>query len=699
MSSTIIQDERIKFFKGVGPNRARAMAANGLNTFDDLIHYFPRRYIDRSTIIPMDALQENQEVTVIGKVESAGIRRARRSYFYIVISDGKGMVEAVWFNAVKFYQTVFKIGEWVSLSGKLNYYRGYQFTHPDFDKLGEGEFDNLYNTARILPFYPGNELFRKLGINSQVFRKVMRQIFEHHPPVYEEPLPVSLRSRYNFPPLTDALKEVHLPQSEKQLARARERLIYEEFFYLQLLFALQHRHGGQQEAGIPFDKNSEKAVLYYKTLPFELTNAQKKVIREIRRDMKTAHPMNRLLQGDVGSGKTLVATMAILYCIDNGYQAAMMAPTEILAEQHYQNLRPVMDKLGIPLLLLTGSRRDKERREIQALLASGQPLLLIGTHALSQESVRMARLALVVIDEQHRFGVLQRGALIGKADVRPDVLVMTATPIPRTLAMTAYGSLDVSIINELPANRKPIRTVMRYDNQADKIYGFIRKQVEKGEQAYIVYPLVEESEKIDLKAASEGYAYLQNGPLKGLKLGLLHGRMKSVDKEAVMREFSSGKLQILISTTVIEVGVDVPSATIMLIEHAERFGLAQLHQLRGRVGRGGGQSYCILKTPYNVGDVARQRIQIMTRTNDGFIISEKDLELRGWGDFFGTQQSGLPEFKIAHPIRDVEWLEKAREDAFRLVDKDPQLRKPENNDLRCKILEEYHERLALFKIS
>lgn len=699
MATTTEQDERIKFLKGVGPKRALALAAHNLNSFEDLIRFYPRRYVDRSTIIPMDTLQENQEVTVIGKVESTGIRRARRPFFYIVISDGKGLVEAVWFNAVKFYQNVFKIGEWVSLSGRLNYYRGYQLTHPEYDKLGEGEFDNLYNTARILPFYPGNEYFRKLGINSQIFRKIMRQIFEHFPPEYSEPLPSPIRSRYAFPGLVEALKEIHLPQSQEVLQRARQRLIYEEFFYLQILFALQHRHGGQEEAGISFIKSSNNAKIYYATLPFELTNAQKKVIREIRQDMKSPHPMNRLLQGDVGSGKTLVATMAILYCIDNGYQAALMAPTEILAEQHYLNLRPVMEKLGIPLLLLTGSRKGSERKEIQALLSAGRPLLLIGTHALAQESVKMARLGLVVIDEQHRFGVLQRGALIGKGDIHPDVLVMTATPIPRTLAMTAYGSLDVSIINELPANRKPIRTVWRNDKQAQKIYDFIRKRAESGEQVYIVYPLVEESEKMDLKAATEDFELLRTGALKGLKLGLLHGRMKPAEKETVMRAFLQGMIQVLVSTTVIEVGVDVPTATVMLIEHAERFGLAQLHQLRGRVGRGGSQSYCILKSAYNTGDVARERIQIMTQTNDGFLISEKDLELRGWGDFFGTQQSGLPEFKIAHPIRDVEWLERAREDAFRLVKDDPHLRKPDNDDVRRKIMGEYRERLALFKIS
>lgn len=688
----------LQYLKGIGPKRADVLAAVDLKSLRDLMNYFPRRYIDRSTILPLNKLLEGEEVTVIGKVEAVGIKRGRRPSFYITISDGKGLLEAVWFNAVSYFKNIFKIGDWVSLSGKLTYYHGYQLNHPDYDKLGDDDFESMTNTGRIIPFYPLTDSLRKAGITSATFRKIYLQIFGKQTTIYKEHLPKEIRNRHSFAEINLAYKEMHLPSSQELLDQSTRRFIYEEFFYLQLLFALQKKHMTEKPVGISFTGHSPTLKKLFETLPFEMTNAQKKVVKEIRLDMRSSSPMNRLLQGDVGSGKTLVAMMAALIAIDNGYQVALMAPTEILAEQHFSSVKKFLAPFGIEIILLKGGKTPKEKSLILNEIQKKERALIIGTHALIQQKVEFPNLGLVIIDEQHRFGVMQRGTLISKG-IEPDVLVMTATPIPRTLAMTAYGSLDVSTINEMPANRLPIRTVWRFENQSTKIYDFIRKQIQGEEQVYIVYPLVEESEKMDLKAAVEAFQFLQNGPLQGVSMGLLHGRMKTEEKDAVMENFSKGGIKILVATTVIEVGVDVPNATVMLIEHAERFGLAQLHQLRGRVGRGKKQSYCILKTPYNVGEIARERIRIMTETTDGFVISEKDLEIRGWGDFFGKKQSGMPEFKLANPIRDREVLEEARKDAFKLVDDDPQLRHPDNVGVRKKVSQEYAERLALFKIS
>jgi ATP-dependent DNA helicase RecG len=688
----------LQYLKGIGPKRAEILSQQGLNSVEDLLNYFPRNYIDRSNILPLNQLQDDQEVTVIGKIEAAGIKHARKPYFYITISDGKGLLDGIWFNSISYFKKIFMVGDWVSLSGKLKYYRGYQITHPDYDKLANDDFDSMKNTGRILPFYTINENLKNAGINSATFRRMYFQLFENNAVFYAEHLPEWIKELHSFSEINRAYQEMHLPTSAELLQKSLNRFIYEEFFYLQLLFALQRKHMQVKPLGIAFVKASKTLDAFYKMLPFEMTSAQKKVVREIRTDMKSTTPMNRLLQGDVGSGKTLVAMMAALICIDNGYQAALMAPTEILAEQHYSNVKNILGPLGVKVILLKGGQTQTERAQILSQIRKEKNAFIIGTHALIQQKVEFSRLGLAIIDEQHRFGVMQRGALIGKGP-EPDVLVMTATPIPRTLAMTAYGSLDVSIIDEMPANRLPVKTVWRFDNQADKIYTFIKSRLKEGEQVYIVYPLVEESEKMDLKAATEGYEELRKGVFKEFDVSLLHGQMKADDKEQVMKTFKEGRIQILVTTTVIEVGVDVPNATIMLIEHSERFGLAQLHQLRGRVGRGSQQSYCILKTAYSISEVGKLRVKVMTETTDGFIISEKDLEIRGWGDFFGKKQSGLPDFRLANPIRDREVLEKARKDAFRLVDDDPHLRKAGNAGIRKKISTEYADRLAMFKIS
>jgi len=689
----------IQYVKGIGPKRYEALRQCGVNTVADLLDFIPRRYLDRSQVMTLDTLQADQEVTVIGKVEALGIRRTRKRIFYLVISDGRGILEALWFNYADQYKKQFRVGEWVSLSGKVSYFRGYQMIHPLFEHLGDEDFENWLAGGRIFAIYPGADVLKKVALNSTWFRKIFTEVFQKYKSGIEENLPPSLIAANNFLPRSETYFQLHLPQSLPLLQQGIDRYKYEEFFFWQLMFALQNYHTRETESGIAFDQPSSRLIRFYETLPFAMTAAQKKVVREIRLDMKRPHPMNRLLQGDVGSGKTLVAVMCMLIAVDNGYQTALMVPTEILAEQHFFNFTQMLKDLDVTVILLTGSTSGEKRAYLRKILRESLPVMVIGTHALIQEDLDFSRLGLVVIDEQHRFGVLQRGALLEKGLERADVLVMTATPIPRTLALTVYGNLDVSVLDELPPNRKSISTVWRFDDKAESIYDFIKERLEKNEQAFIVFPLLQESEKLDLKAASESYEKFRHGIFTRWPIALIHGRMKAEHKEKIMRDFMSGKIKILVSTTVIEVGVDVPQATIMLIEHAERFGLSQLHQLRGRVGRSDLKSYCILKTPHNIGETAKLRMRIMTETMDGFKIAEEDLKLRGWGDFFGTRQHGIPEFKLANPMSDLKILHKARQDAQDLVKQDPQLRKPEHLVLRTFLRDKFSERFRLIKFS
>jgi ATP-dependent DNA helicase RecG len=496
----------------------------------------------------------------------------------------------------------------------------------------------------------------------------------------------------------ESYRNIHSPVSEEYLARSIKRFKYEEFFFIQLILALQKEHNGETEPGYAFEKPSPNLDKLYHQLPFSMTKAQKRVVKDLRVDMKRSHPMNRILQGDVGSGKTLVAMMAMLMAIDNGYQVALMVPTEVLAEQHYYTISVFLKDMDVTIELLIGNTPAKERKLLQEKINTKEPLIIIGTHALIQEKVTFSKLGLVIIDEQHRFGVMQRSTLVDKG-IHAHLLMMTATPIPRTLALTIYGNLDVSTLDEVPPNRQPIQTYWRFEDKAEEINTFIVDKVGKGEQVFIIYPLVEESEKLDLKAATENYNHFKKGRFAGLRTSLLHGKMKSVEKEKIMQDFSKGKIDVLFSTTVIEVGVDVPNATIMIIEHAERFGLSQLHQLRGRVGRGLKKSYCILKTPDEVSETAQRRLQIMTETTDGFQIAEEDLRIRGWGDFFGTRQSGLPVFKIANPIFDQDILQTARKDAFEIVNNDPHLRKAENIHIKEYFISDYKDSLKYFNIS
>jgi ATP-dependent DNA helicase RecG len=691
-------DLDIKFIKGIGPKRSQALNSIGITNFEELIEYFPRRYLDRRTIVPLDRLSTDKEVTVVGKIEAAGIKRLRKKIFYLVISDDKGLLEAVWFNFVDQYKNVFKVGEWVALSGKVSYYRGYQLTHPDFDRLGDGDLNKMMNTGKILPLYKLSDPLRKHGFNSYVFRKIFQEIINSHLENFNEILPNKIKEKYLFLGRRDSYKNIHFPENTDSLEKSINRFKYEEFFFLQLILALQIYHYKEKEKGLSFSKPSKNVEILFNNLPFQLTDAQKRVIKEIRKDMKNPHPMNRLLQGDVGSGKTLVAVMAMLIALDNGFQAALMVPTEILAEQHYFNINNLLKKLNVKISVLTGSSSKKARDILQNELNKKEPHIIIGTHALFQEGIDYTQLGLIIIDEQHRFGVMQRAALQEKG-IKSDLLLMTATPIPRSLALTVYGNLDVSVLDELPPGRQSIKTIWRFDDKSKEIYKFIAENIEAGSQVFIVFPLVEESEKLDLKAATESYDKLKSTYFKNKSIGLLHGRMRSADKDIIMKKFAKGEINVLVSTTIIEVGVDVPNATIMLIEHAERFGLSQLHQLRGRVGRSSKKSYCILKTPHNIGENAIQRMKIMSETNDGFKIAEEDLKIRGWGDFLGIKQSGMPEFNLANPIRDQKILQQARADAVNLVKSDPRLNLKEHKILKNIIINKYSEKLKLMNVS
>jgi ATP-dependent DNA helicase RecG len=668
-------EQPVERLQTIGPKRAYALKSAGIVTIEDLLYYFPRRYLDRSTVIPIHQLKAGQEYTIIARVSRLGIKRGRRNRFILIMTDGEDFISCIWFSKLQYWSRAFHVGEWLALSGKVTFFGGFQMTHPDFDRLGDDNDGEFVHTGKIIPLYPSSESLTKAGFDSRGFRRVISPLLRKFK--IEETLPQEILTRYGFVALQDALENVHFPESFVRLEQARNRLKFEELFFMELMIAFRKKHFGEMAGGIRFERAGERIKQLVEKLPFQMTAAQKKVLHEIRADMKSNKPMNRLLQGDVGSGKTLVALIAMLIAVENDYQSALMAPTEILAEQHYLNMRSSLEDIGVTLVLLIGGQSRAVRADILERIATGKAQIVIGTHALIQEQVDFHNLGLVVIDEQHRFGVMQR-ALLRSKGLNPDVLVMTATPIPRTLSMTVYGDLDVSILDEMPAGRSPVKTIWRTNVKRRHIYEFLLKQVRNGAQVYIVFPLVEESEKIDLKAATDSYEKMKEGFFKDFSLGLLHGRMKSEDKEKVMAAFKKGEVQILVSTTVIEVGVDVPNATCMVIEHAERFGLTQLHQLRGRVGRGSKQSFCILIGYGQLSDDARNRLDAMTSTTDGFKIAEMDLELRGPGEFFGTKQHGLPDLKIADIVHDLNVLHAARDEAFRLVREDPQLLKNED---------------------
>ncbi len=659
----------IQFLKGIGEKRAEALNKAGIQTIGDLLQYYPRRYLDRSHITPIRNIRPNDTATVVGKIVTQGIKKGVRSRFIVLLSDNTGFLSCVWFHQLPYWQRLFKVGQTLAVSGKFGYFGGLQIVHPEFDLLsedGEDREDEFLHTGKIIPLYPSTESLSRSGLDSRGFRRIMRNLLKSYGSQIDEILIDSIIQRHKLVYLDEAFQNIHFPKDFDALNRARQRLKFDELFLMEFMLAYRKHKINLQQKGIHFDAVGERLKTLVDKLPFELTEAQKKVIREIRADMKRSSPMYRLLQGDVGSGKTIVALVSMLIAVENGYQAALMAPTEILAEQHFLTFRHWLEELGVNVSLLIGGQRKKEREQILASIEQGECEIIIGTHAIIEEPVKFQKLGLVVIDEQHRFGVSQRAILTEKGE-NPDVLVMTATPIPRTLSLTVYGDLDVSILDEMPEGRMPVRTSWRYNNKRTEIYEFVKTKVAEGQRAYIVFPLIEESEKLDLQAATESYEAMSAGIFANFKLALLHGRMKNEEKDAIMTSFKNGEIQILVSTTVIEVGVDVPQATIMVVENAERFGLTQLHQLRGRVGRGSEQSYCILIAKPPLTEEAVTRLNTMKQTNDGFKIAEVDLKLRGPGEFFGTRQHGLPELKIADPIQDMALLQEAREEAFRIV--------------------------------
>ncbi|MEM6328133.1 MAG: ATP-dependent DNA helicase RecG, partial [Bacteroidota bacterium] len=643
----------------------------------------PRRYLDRSTITPIRQLVEGttEPVTVVGEVTSKSqVGQGRKTRFELRIMDRSGgTMKAVWFRGGHYIGRQFRKGNRLALHGKTEKYGStFSMAHPDFDKLDDAKA--ALDTGRIIPLYPGTAALEKVGLTSRQFRRLIYTLIKEHGLAIPEVLPEAVRAEHDLIAGNVALRAVHFPKSRDELGRAVRRLKFEEFFFLQLLLALtkgrQQREPGTRLGGL----GDLTRAFVDEVLPFELTGAQQKALRHVAADTQSEHQMNRLVQGDVGSGKTVVGVAAMLMAVDAGYQAAFMAPTEILTEQHYANLKTYLEPLGVEVRLLIGGQRKKLREEILAEIADGTANVVVGTHAVIEDKVEFARLGLAVVDEQHRFGVVQRARMFRKG-ARPHVLMMTATPIPRSLAMTVYGDLDVTVMDEMPAGRKPIETRLYTEKRREDMYAFLKEELREGRQAYVVYPLVEESEKLDLKDAENGASELMTR-FRPYRVDLVHGRQFAYEKEEAMDRFKSGETDILVATTVIEVGVDVPNATVMVIEHAERFGLAQLHQLRGRVGRGGDQSYCFLMADYKQSAEAKERLQAMVDTTDGFVISEVDLQIRGAGDFFGTRQSGLPDLKIGDVVRDQEILGEAREAAFRLAETDPELRADEHASAR-----------------
>jgi len=692
----------IQFIKGVGPRIAALLARKNLSTVEELLYFLPRRYEDRRTISRIAETVPGIRQTIVGRVIRADSRfYGRRRVFEALVDDGSGLLSAKWFKGREaFLRGAFKPEARVILTGEVT---GFPFEkeiiHPDFEILNDQE-DQLLHFKRIVPVYSETE-----GLPQKTIRRILWNVVRDFAHLVQSPIPAEICRKHNLMEIREALRQVHFPGNDQPMdlyqemrSDAHRRLIYDEFFFFQLGMALRKR-GGVVEQGISFSTDGERVRKFYSILPFALTAAQQRVITEIERDMASPRSMNRLLQGDVGSGKTAVSMVALITACENGHQAAIMAPTEILAEQHHRNLRVWAENLGLKTALLTGGLKTAERRELQGRIRNGEIDLVVGTHALIQEGVLFRDLGLIVIDEQHRFGVVQRATLRKKGPI-PDVLVMTATPIPRTLAMTIYGDLDISVIDEMPPGKIPVRTKMFSESQRTRVYEIIRREVKKGNQVFIVYPLVEASENLDLKDATRMAEHLRKEIFPDFRVGLVHGRMKGKEKDRVMNDFGNKMINILVSTTVIEVGIDIPEASLMVIEHAERFGLSQLHQLRGRVGRSDIPSFCILLTgdtlPQGV-PIARKRLRIMEQTNDGFRIAEEDLAIRGPGEFMGTRQSGLPDFRIASVVRDGRILGEARADAFALVEDDPLLENPDHLTLREVLLSRWRGRLEMAK--
>jgi ATP-dependent DNA helicase RecG len=675
----------LAYLKGVGPARAELFDKElGIKTIGDMVNFFPNRYIDRTQFYKISQLQEtNADIQIIGQITSIiteGTQKNTR--LKAIFTDDTGSMELVWFKGIKWIKSGLKTNTNYVIFGRISIFKGvFSMPHPEMDLLTD--FQKSLQSA-LQPVYRSTESLLKKGISNKVVQSVIQNLFIEYKGTFQETLSTELTTKHHLIDKNSALFQLHFPENQDLLAKAEHRLKFEELFYIQLQLLRNNLIRKKKIKSFVFEKVGENFnTLYEKHLPFDLTNAQKKVLKEIRNDMAHGAQMNRLLQGDVGSGKTIVAVLSALIALDNGFQVAIMAPTEILSNQHYFSVQELLSKMNINVKLLTGSTKIKDRNLIHEQLESGALHILIGTHALIEDKVKFKNLGLVVIDEQHRFGVEQRAKMWKKNHLPPHVLVMTATPIPRTLAMTLYGDLDISIIDELPPGRKEIKTALRFDNQRLSVFRFLKEEIAKGRQVYIVYPLIEESEFMDFKDLMDGYeSIIREFPRPQYQIGILHGRMKPIDKENEMQQFVTGKTQILVATTVIEVGVNVPNASVMVIENPEKFGLSQLHQLRGRVGRGADQSYCILLAGYKLTDEAKTRLRTMVETNDGFKIAEVDLKLRGPGNIMGTQQSGVLNLKIADIIRDNDLLKMARYAAFDLLKDDPNLENPKNLPIR-----------------
>lgn len=728
-----ILDSSVQYIKSVGPKRAESFSKIGINTIRDLIFYFPSRHLDRTTVLTASRAYGyamngyDGEATIIAKVVDKEKRNlGRKEILKVQFRDSTGFIECVWFQGVKYFHSVFNEGDYFAISGKpeINYNK-LQIIHPDFDKVTEEETQSFLNTGKIIPFYRIPKELRQRNIGDLSLRRIIHFAVDSYAEKVEETLPQEIIEQYNLIDIVTAIKNYHYPENNELFAKAKYRFKFEEMFYLELLVAIRKNNYQTKLIGNKMEIKTSLVSDFIKTLPFELTKSQLNVLTEIKNDMLSEKPMNRLLQGDVGSGKTIVALISMLIAVDNGFQAALMAPTEILADQHAKNISAMMQKLyklnpkkEVKVSLLLGGQKKSERTKKLSDIDLQEADIIIGTHAIFEEQVKFNNLGMIVIDEQHRFGVKQRAALQSKGKT-PDVLVMSATPIPRTLSMTVYGDLDLSIINEMPKNRIPIKTVLRGEKKLPEIYKFIVDKTKEGYQTFLVYPLVEESEKLDLKAATTFYEDLKENHLQNLKLGLIHGRMSWQEKEEVMLMFQKKMFDVLVSTTVIEVGIDIPDANIILINDAHRFGLSQLHQLRGRIGRGTKKSYCILITKDEI--AAKQnaneleleylssaqlerykssvRLQSMVKYLDGFIISEIDLKLRGPGDIFGTKQSGFPELKYTNIIEDQELILEAKQSAFKLIEVDPKLEKNFSAVIRKNLIKHYSENLSYAKIA
>jgi len=683
--------------RGVGPKVAEKLARKGLTTLHDALSFLPIRHEDRSKIFPISQLRANEFSTFRGTVLSIAVKEySRRKVLEATVSDGAGRLTLKWFKGnFSWLQKTFQVGAAVSGAGTIKFFRGSrEVHHPDLEIVTDDAPDEVLQ--KVVPVYSEVEYLHAKGL-----RKIIKEAVKTALPSVVDLIPAEFREKLGLPPIAEAYWRIHFPPDggpglQQKIDHARKAIVLEEFFFLQLGLLLRHENQGPG-AGISFRPDFTLVKALLASLPFEITSAQRRVLGEIRRDMESPRPMMRLLQGDVGSGKTLVALISALMAVESGCQAAIMAPTEILAEQHFSTLGRMCSGLPVEISLLTGSTSQTKREEILSRLALGNIHLIVGTHALIQEGVEFNRLGLAVVDEQHRFGVLQRANLVRKGE-NPDLLVMTATPIPRSLSMTVYGDLDLSVIDELPPGRTPIATKLVRENDCQKVYDFVRAQVLEGRQAYVVYPLVEESEALELRDATSMFERFSKEIFPDLTVGLVHGKMRPAEKDLIMNDFSAGKTQLLVSTTVIEVGIDVPNATIMVIEHAERFGLAQLHQLRGRVGRGVHRSYCVMICGFAISADGWERLKIMRNTNDGFRIAEEDLKIRGPGDYLGARQSGLPDFRVGNILRDGPLLEKARELAKTVLNEDPELLSEKYRTLRFALMDRWSGRLEMAKI-